>query len=103
LTVDLKRGKKSDKPHPTALIPYNYIDSKKQAASLMSIARWVVENGIKEEITRGGGKPPFPTCTEEEAGATGKFKAARDLLLRNTPRVTGRNIEELTSDLPDHQ
>ncbi|MGH9883284.1 MAG: TM0106 family RecB-like putative nuclease, partial [Pyrinomonadaceae bacterium] len=30
LSVDLKRGKKSDKPHPIALIPNDYVDSKKQ-------------------------------------------------------------------------
>ena len=80
LTVDLKRGKKSDKPHPTALIPHDFIDSKKQVASLVSIAKWVVENGMD--------------C------ATANFQAARDILLRNTPRVTGKSVEELTKELP---
>jgi uncharacterized protein len=80
LTVDLKRGKKSDTSHPTALIPHDFIGSKKQVASLMSIARWVVENGMES--------------------ASGAFQAARDILLRNAPRVTGRSIEELTRELP---
>ena len=80
LTVDLKRGKKSEKAHPTALIPCDFIDSKKQVESLMSIARWVVENGVDN--------------------ASAEFQAARDILLRNTPRVTGKSIEDLTGELP---
>src|SRR6185369_13872120 len=62
------------------LIPHDFIDSKKQVASLVSIAKWVVENGMD--------------C------ATANFQAARDILLRNTPRVTGKSVEELTKELP---
>ena len=79
LTLDLKRGKKSKKCHPTALIPCDFIDSKKQVASLMSIARWVVENVMDSPSV--------------------EFQAARDILLRNTPRVTGNSIEDLTGEL----
>ena len=100
LTVDLKRGKRSDKPHPTALIPSDFIDNKKQVASLVRIATWVAEHGIRQEITGSGSKPPFPTCTKEEAAAKGMFQAARDILLRHTPRVTGKGIEELTEEFP---
>jgi predicted RecB family nuclease len=74
LTIDLRRGKNSDKPHPSALIPHNYINSKKQVASLMRIAKWVADNGINNETHS-------------------QFQAARDTLLRRPPRIAGGNIE----------
>lgn len=74
LTIDLKRGKSSDKPHPTALIPRSYIPSDNQVASLMRIARWVADNGINNETDL-------------------QFRAARDALLRLPPRVDQGNIE----------
>jgi len=74
LTIELKRGKTSDKPHPTALIPYNHIPSDSQVASLIRIAKWVADNGINNE-------------TDNE------FRAARDVLLQLPPRVAGGNIE----------
>jgi uncharacterized protein len=80
LTIDLKRGKTSDKPHPTALIPHNYIDSKKQVASLMRIAKWVADNGINNE-------------------ASSRFQAGRDALLRRAPRVVEGNIEAAIAGL----
>jgi uncharacterized protein len=98
LTIDLKRGKKSDTSHPTALIPSDFIGSKKQVESLMRIATWVAEDGIGQEITEG--EPPFPNCTEQEGGADRTFQVARDILLRRTPRVAGKGIEELTRGLP---
>jgi hypothetical protein len=67
LTIDLKRGKTSDKPHPTALIPNNHVGSKEQVASLMRIARWVADNGVDKLDMQ--------------------FRAARDALLRLTPRI----------------
>jgi len=80
LTIDLKRGKKSEKPHPTALIAHNYINSKKQVASLMRIARWVADNGIDKPDSQ--------------------FQAARDTLLRLSPRIAGGgNIETAISGL----
>lgn len=74
LTIDLKRGKNSDKPHPTALIPHNYINSKKQVANLMRIAKWVADNGIDNT-------------------SNSQFQAARDALLRRPPRISGGTIE----------
>ncbi len=124
-TIDLKRGKKSEVPHPTALIADNHVPTDEQVGSLLRIARWVVEKGIDGGFTGGGGAlgisgvrsemrrlPPFPTCSEgespvhslatcseEESDARGEFQAARDILLRLTPRVTGTSIEALTSEL----
>jgi hypothetical protein len=163
-TIDLKRGKKSEVPHPTALIADNHVPTDEQVGSLLRIARWVVENGIDGGLTGGGGAlgtsgvrsemrrlPPFPTCSEGESpvhslatcsegespvhslatgsegeslvhslaicsegeppvhslatcsegesDARGQFQAARDILLRLTPRVMGTSIEALTSEL----
>jgi uncharacterized protein len=77
-TIDLKRGKKSEKPHPTALIPHNYIDSDKQVESLMRISSWVVDNGISNEAN--------------------VFQAARDALLHRAPRITGTTVEALSAE-----
>lgn len=73
LTIDLKRGKTSDKPHPTALIPNNHVDNKEQVASLMRIAKWVADNGVDKPDTQ--------------------FRAARDALLRLTSAHCSGNIE----------
>lgn len=72
LTIDLKRGKTSDKPHPTALIPNNYVRSKEQVSSLMRIARWVADNAVDKLDTQ--------------------FRAARDALLRLPPRIVEGNV-----------
>jgi len=77
-TIDLKRGKKSEKPHPTALIPNDFIDSKKQVESLMRLARWVIDNGIMSEAA--------------------EFQAARDALLHRAPRVRGTTVEALAAE-----
>lgn len=73
LTIDLKRGRTSDKPHPTALIPNNHVGNKEQVASLMRIAKWVADNGVDKPDTQ--------------------FRAARDALLRLPPRIAEGNIE----------
>lgn len=79
LTIDLKRGKTSDKPHPTALIPNNHVGNKEQVASLMRIAKWVADNGVDKPDTQ--------------------FRAARDALLRLPPRIAEGNIETAIKDL----
>jgi uncharacterized protein len=65
-TVDLIRGIKSEVPHPTSLVPHDFISTKEQQASLLRIAEWVVEHGIDAE---------------------GPYRAARDLLRRLPPRA----------------
>jgi len=79
LTIDLKRGRTSDKPHPTALIPNNHVGNKEQVASLMRIAKWVADNGVDKPDTQ--------------------FRAARDALLRLPPRIAEGNIETAIKDL----
>jgi predicted RecB family nuclease len=65
-TVDLKRGTSSAVPHPAALIPYDIVDSTVLRDSLVRIAVWVADHSIT---------------------GSGKFRAARELLLRERPSV----------------
>ena len=85
LTVDLKREKISDKPHPTALIPNDYLGSKKQVESLLRLARWVADNGF-DDSAAGGVRD-------------GQFQAARDALLHRAPRLSGTTVETLSAQL----
>lgn len=63
-TVDLKRSDASQVPHPTALVPFNTVDSTVLSDSIFRLASWVAVHGI--------------------AGA-GPFQAARELLLSQHP------------------
>jgi uncharacterized protein len=69
LTVTLKRSPAQlHMPMPEALIPYDFVGSEEIQASLVRLADWVVENGVE---------------------GPGDHAAARDLLLRRPPPVTG--------------
>jgi predicted RecB family nuclease len=63
-TLDLSRGPKSDGPHPTSLVPANYVDTKPLQESLLRLGEWVAENGIE---------------------GPGDFAPARTLLMRQPP------------------
>ncbi len=65
-TIDLKRSKTSDAPHPTSLVPDLVVPTEAQEASLIRIGEWVAANGVDGD---------------------GRFLAARDLLRRRPPRV----------------
>jgi predicted RecB family nuclease len=65
-TVDLVRSINSQVPHPTSLVPCDYIDNKEQRGSLLRLGHWVAENGTFGD---------------------GPFRAARDLLRRLPPRA----------------
>ena len=73
-TIDIKRGASSTIPHPTALIPFEIVDSKVMCASLLRLGSWVAENAIS---------------------GPGPFQAARDLLLRQAPRVRVGRLQDL--------
>jgi uncharacterized protein len=73
-TIDLKRGINSQVPHPTALVPQNVLGSEAQHDSLMRLGQWVAEHGIF---------------------GPGAFQAARDLLVRQPPRVSLANLENM--------
>jgi uncharacterized protein len=76
-TIDLKRGTASQVPHPTALVPYDIVDSTVLSDSLFRIAASVAEHGI-------AGK--------------GQFQAARQLLLRQPPAVLDGNMDVLIGE-----
>jgi predicted RecB family nuclease len=65
-TIDLMRGNGSGAPHPTSLIPFELFRPKEQQESLLRIATWVADHGID---------------------AQGPYRAARDILLRRSPRA----------------
>jgi len=65
-TIDLKRGASSAVLHPTALVPFDIVDSTVLSDSILRMATWVADHGI--------------------TGA-GKFRSARGLLLRERPSV----------------
>src|SRR5581483_805872 len=45
-TIDLKRGESSTVPHPTALIPFDIVNSAVLRDSILRIASWVADRGI---------------------------------------------------------
>jgi predicted RecB family nuclease len=79
-TIDLKRGASSTVPHPTALIPYDIIDTRIQRDSLLRLGSWVARNGIE---------------------GPGEFRCSRDLLLRLPPRLGAPGPEVLHQAPPE--
>jgi uncharacterized protein len=67
-TIDLKRGISSTVAHPTALIPFDIVNSIVLRDSLLRLGTWVADYGIS---------------------GPGPLQSARDLLLRLSPRITG--------------
>ncbi len=67
-TLDLKRGPRTDGPHPRSLVPFDYVDAAPLRDSLLRIGEWVAEHGIE---------------------GSGPYAAASELLLRRPPRIGG--------------
>lgn len=67
-TIDLKRGMRRPWPHPTSLIPARPFFTTEQRQAVQRLAERVLQSGF---------------------GVAG-IEAASDLLLRSTPRITGR-------------
>jgi len=67
-TIDVKKLIKLDSLHPTSVFAYSRYGTEEQADSILRLADWIVANGID---------------------GPGDFRAARDLLLRNPPRLAG--------------
>jgi uncharacterized protein len=76
-TIDLKRGASSSAPHPTALIPYDIVDSTVLRDSILRIASWVADHSIT---------------------GSGEFQSARELLLRARPSVLRGAVETLIGE-----
>ena len=69
-TVDIKKTQKTANTHPLAVfIKEPFISTEGLADALLSLADWVIANGI---------------------GGEGPHRAARDLLLRAKPRIAGQ-------------
>lgn len=75
--IDLKRAVASAVPHPRALIPYQIVGTDSHRDSLLRIATWVADHDII---------------------AAGMFQTARDLLLRQAPRVSLAEADPLLDD-----
>ena len=75
-TIDLKRGKDSEVPHPTSLVGKGLVPTTELRESLFRIGQWVADHGID---------------------ADGPYGTARDLLRRLPPRagqICGQPIQE---------
>ena len=73
-TVDIKKRGDSVSIHPRAVFAHKYVDAQILADSLVRIGEYVVQHGLRSK---------------------GPYQAARDLLLREAPRV---GVQELQSD-----
>lgn len=81
--VDIKKTKKSAEVHPPTVYLWDApLNTDPQAGSLYRMGKWVAENGIDGE---------------------GKYRAGRDLLLRQQPRLLdGEKLEPLASERPEN-
>ena len=66
-TIDVKKPMKLDGFHPTCAFAHSRYPTKEQSESILRLAEWIVAHGIED---------------------SGEYQAARDLLLRNPPRLT---------------
>ncbi len=78
--IDISRGVTSETPHPKGLIACDVIDADELRDSLLRLASWVTDNGIT---------------------AAGPLQAARDLLLRHPPNLSGETIESARAKSKD--
>ena len=70
-TVDIKKRQDSKAIHPQAVFAHKYVDKKVLANSLVRLGEHVADHGLR-------GK--------------GEYQAARDLLLRELPRIGGQEL-----------
>ena len=79
-TIDIKKRRDSATTHPQAVFAHTYVDTRVLKASLVRIGEYTAEHDLLGE---------------------GRYQAARDLLLREMPRVGGQPFhrdEETTVD-----
>lgn len=69
--VDIKKRQDSKETHPDAVFAHKYVNAQVLADSLMRLGEYVANNGL---------------CGE------GRYRAARDLLLKETPRTGGQEL-----------
>jgi uncharacterized protein len=68
-TVDIKKRRDTAQQHPQAVFAHNYVDASVMAEALARIGEYVANNGLRGD---------------------GPYQAARDLLLKEGPRVGGQ-------------
>lgn len=73
--LQIKKGPSVTDNHPTEVFSFDYFNPKEKIERIISMAEWVLENGINN---------PDP-----------HLRAGRDLLLRNEPRFTSALINEV--------
>ena len=76
-TIDLSRGVNSEVPHPTALIPYDFVNNQVLIDSLLRLGSYVADHGLE---------------------GPGEFQAARDALLRLSPRIRGGSVASIANE-----
>jgi predicted RecB family nuclease len=76
-TIDLRRSASSSAPHPTALVPYDIVDSTVLRDSLLRMATWVADRCLT---------------------GSGRFQSAQELLLRARPSVLRGTVGTLIGD-----
>jgi len=81
--VDIKKTRKTAEAHPPTVYMWDApLSTDAQAGSLYRIGEWVAANGLDAE---------------------GRYRAGRDLLLRNPPRLLeGETLEPLASEMPQN-
>src|SRR5690606_5481670 len=70
-TIDIKKRQDTASLHPQAAFAHNYVGGQVMADALVRIGEYVAEHGL---------------------GGDGPYQAARDLLLRERPRVGGEPL-----------
>ncbi|MXV73889.1 TM0106 family RecB-like putative nuclease [Candidatus Poribacteria bacterium] len=70
-TIDIKKRQDSKATHPHAVFAHDHVSTQVLADSLVRLAEHVVSDGLRGE---------------------GKYRAARDLLLKETPRIGGQKL-----------
>ena len=77
-TIDVKKPIKLDGFHPTCAFAHSRYPTEEQSESILRLADWIVANGIE---------------------GPGAYRAARDLLLRNPPRlIAGQSLGKAANE-----
>jgi predicted RecB family nuclease len=71
-TLEIRRGKAWSGPHPKSIVQVTVIPATDQQNALFQLGEWVAANGIRSEAAA--------------------WRAARNLLLRDKPRLVGRPV-----------
>jgi AAA domain len=73
-TVAIKKNLAVTNFHPTCVFEHTVFDTRHQAEGILKLAEWILKNGIDQP---------------------GEYRAARDLLLRNAPRLkSSKSIQD---------